>query len=147
LVFHDDRLSRSLLDLLQTESARLSFRTDAYCFLPDHVHFLSEGVQATSDLIHFVNCRKLKSSRFYARKFGRPLWQKGYYEHILRGHDRLKCVGWYIGMNPGRRGIAQHPGEYAYSGSFSGCTMSGAWRTLEWWPPWKRTLATVLTEV
>ena len=73
-VFSEGRASQWLLGLLQAESARLSFRVHAYCLMPDHLHFLSEGVDSSSDLLYFVKCIKLKSSRTYAGQFGHILW-------------------------------------------------------------------------
>jgi putative transposase len=106
--------------------------------MPDHLHFLSEGLETTGDLLHFVKCLKIKSSRFYSRPVGRALWQKGFYEHVLRADDPLESVAWYIWMNPVRKGIVERPSEYAYSGSFSGLTMPVDWQKLDWRPPWKQ---------
>jgi putative transposase len=142
-VFLDKHLSRWLLELLQTESARLYFQTHAYCLMADHLHFLSEGLHATSDPLHFVKCLKLKSRRFYAGKFGGILWQKGLYEHVLRADDPLEGVAWYIWLNPVRKGIVQRPEDYLYSGSFSGWTMPAEWEKQGWRPPWRRELTGV----
>jgi hypothetical protein len=109
--------------------------------MPDHLHFLCEGHEATSDLLHFVKCLKIKSSRFYAGSFDRTLWQKAYYEHIPRADDPIEGVAWYIWMNPVRKGIAQKPSEYACSGSFTGWTMPTDWQNVDWRPPWKKVLS------
>src|ERR1700739_3605776 len=82
-IFRDRKLSEHLIDLLHSESAANSFRIPAYCLMTDHFHFLAEGVAPTSDLLHFVKGFKIKTSRQYSSQFGRLMWQKGFYEHIL----------------------------------------------------------------
>lgn len=138
--FQDEQRFHGFVGLLQEESARLYFRTHAYCLMPDHLHFLSEGICPTSNLLRFVKCLKLKSSREHAARCGQVLWQKGFYEHILRPADPLESVAWYMWMNPVRRGLVARPESYTYSGSFTGMRMPMEWRIPEWRPPWKPSL-------
>lgn len=90
----------------------------AYCLMPDHLHFLSEGAHPMSDLLHFVKCLKVKSSRLYTARAGQTLWQKEFYEHILRPGDSGESVAWHIGLNPVRRGIVERPEQFAGSRCF-----------------------------
>ena len=76
-----------------------------------------------SNLLHFVKCLKLKSSRAFTARTGQILWQKGFYEHILRPDDSIESVAWYIWLNPVRRGIVDKAGGFPGSGSFSGMQM------------------------
>jgi REP element-mobilizing transposase RayT len=95
-IFLDARRCEWMLDLLRSESAANSFNVPAYCLMPDHLHFLSEGTDPTSDLRHFVKSLKIKSSRQYSALFGRTLWQRGFHEHILRSTESVQSVAWYI---------------------------------------------------
>ena len=140
-VFLDAKLSTWILDLLHSESAANSFRVQAYCLMPDHLHFLAEGMDPSSDLRHFLKSFKIKSSRRYSRQVGRALWQTRFYEHILRGPDSVETVAWYIWLNPVRKGLASKPQDYPFVGSYSGKEMPAAWNTPEWRPPWKKLYA------
>jgi putative transposase len=135
--FFDGQRRRWLLALLQAESARNFFLTHAHCLMPDHLHFLSEGAHPMSDRLHFVKRLKLKSSRLYTARTGQTLWQKGFYEHILRPGDSIENVAWYIWLNPVRRGIVERPEQFAGSGSFSWMKMPTAWRGAGWLAAWK----------
>ena len=42
-LFSNNELCRRVLELLRSESASRSFRVHAYCAMPDHLHFLTEG--------------------------------------------------------------------------------------------------------
>ena len=56
----------------------------AYCFMPDHVHLLVEGVSGQACLKTFVSLAKQLSGFHFKREFGRRLWQRYGYERVLR---------------------------------------------------------------
>jgi hypothetical protein len=78
------------------------------------------------------------SSREYSRATGQQLWQKKFYDHILRAEDSPSAVSWYIWMNPVRKGFCSQPVAYPFSGSFT-----KPWREMiqpseMWVPTWKK---------
>jgi putative transposase len=87
--------------------------------MPDHFHALVEGLAPESDLLLFVQNFKQASSQDYSNGEGIPLWQKKFYDHILRANDSPEAVSWYIWMNPVRKGLCSQPIQYPYSGSFT----------------------------
>jgi putative transposase len=137
-VFLDTKLSAWVLSLLQSESVASFFVIHAYCVMPDHLHFLAEGTEPASDLRHFVKGFKIKSSRQYSGQSGGVLWQKRFYDHILRGSDSMEAVACYIWLNPVRKGLVAKPGDYPFVGSFAGKVMPSIWNAPEWCPPWKK---------
>jgi putative transposase len=89
----------------------------AYCLMPDHIHMLVEGTRADSHLKRFVKLSKQRSGAAYALRNGQPLWQEGYYEHVLREEDDSKTIARYILNNPVRAGLVVHPMDYPHIGS------------------------------
>jgi putative transposase len=85
-----------LLSHLRTLSTANSFAIPAYCVMPDHVHLLVDGLLPTSDFLKFMKGLKLKTSREFALENGMPLWQKKYFDHILRPKESMDAVAWYI---------------------------------------------------
>lgn len=59
----------------------------AYCFMPDHVHLLIEGVREDADARKFIVKAKQCSAHAYASRFGQRLWQPFGYEHVLRDDE------------------------------------------------------------
>jgi len=94
------------------ESANNSFNVHAYCLMPDHL--LAEGIEPTS--AHFVKNLKIESSRQYAAQPGGVLWQKRFYDHVLRSLESVEPVAWYIWLNPVRKDVVERPHEYAFAG-------------------------------
>jgi len=136
--FLDQRLSNWLLKLLRSESLAHSFRVHAYCLMPDHLHFLAEGMAPSSDLLHFVKSFKIKSSRQFSAEFRRVLWQRDFYEHILQCAESVESVAWYIWLNPVRKRLVADPEQYPHSGTMTGWKMPHIWSKPDWQPPWKR---------
>ncbi len=136
-VFDESKNALRLIECLRTAAGNLQFGVHAFCVMPDHFHALVEGMAEDSSLLLFVRNFKQASSCEYAKRMGEPLWQKKFYDHILRAKDPPEAVSWYIWMNPVRKGICSRVGEYPYSGSFT-----EEWREkLEpkgiWIPAWK----------
>ena len=89
-----------------------------YCFMPDHVHLLVEGVHSESNLQRFVRNWKQRTAFWFKREKRAALWQRGYYEHILRSDESVEQKARYVLENPVRAGLVEHPGDYPWLGSF-----------------------------
>jgi len=85
--FLDPARCKWLLDILRTEAPTRNFAVHAYCVMPDHFHFLAEGTSVSSDLLRFMKSFKIKSSRLYQRQTQQILWQKKFFDHILRPRE------------------------------------------------------------
>jgi len=86
-----------LIELLREVAAKESFRVHAYCIMPDHVHILVEGTDVKSNLLQFVRILKLRSAFEAKRMSGGQLWQRSYYEHILRPAESTEWIGFHRG--------------------------------------------------
>lgn len=133
--FRQRALVAELLALLQDCAHVHRFDVSAYCFMPDHLHLLSAGREESSNLLLFMRAFKQRSGFFFGRR--ERLWQKNYYDHILRPQDHWEAVAWYIWMNPVRKGLCDGPEDWPFSGSF---TLD--WPRLfapakGWVPPWR----------
>lgn len=87
--------------------------------MPDHVHLLLEGLGPACNLVQFVKILKQKSGFTYSKNTGERLWQRFFYDHILRPADHPDAVAWYIWLNPVRAGLCAAPQDYRFSGSLT----------------------------
>jgi REP element-mobilizing transposase RayT len=87
--------------------------------MPDHIHLLAQGLKPSSDFLNFVKAFKIKTSREFANQTNEQLWQKNFYDHIVRPNESAESVAWYIWLNPVRAGLAAHPKDYPLTGSFT----------------------------
>src|SRR6185437_15946071 len=103
--FAREELARALARVLRDTCAKHGFDVHAYCFMPDHFHSLLVGNSPSADLP--VAVRNFKgAAAACARRFKvSRLWQKGFYDHVIRNEESLNRVAWYILMNPVRGGL------------------------------------------
>jgi REP element-mobilizing transposase RayT len=128
-----------LIDLLRAETSAASFLVMAYCFMPDHLHLLLESGTSSCNLIRFIKFFKQKSGYSYQQKTNHKLWQRHFYDHILREPHSPASVAWYIWLNPVRAGLCATAQEYPYSGSFTSAWPQCLAPSRPWNPPWRST--------
>jgi putative transposase len=104
------------LIVLKSNAQWFDFRIWAYCFMPDHVHFLVAGGQE-ADLWNFIHQFKQASGFNFKRKTGKKLWQRSFYEHVLREEEDVSQVCLYIFQNPMEAGLVKDFREWPFSGS------------------------------
>jgi len=117
-IFYSDLLISWMIGVLKKISDRTSFKVWVYCFMPDHLHLLIEGVDDNSDMKQFVSLFKQHTGFYYQKKFGEKLWQTNYYEHVLRNEEATLNVAYYIFENPVRKGLVEKYKQYNFLGSF-----------------------------
>ncbi len=107
--FRDGRLVASCLDSLAASASACEFEILAYCFMPSHLHMLIRGTEDAS-LTRFVQRFKQATGHRYP-----DLWQRSYYDHVLRDEEALEDVARYIWGNPVRAGIVESIEDFPYS--------------------------------
>jgi putative transposase len=118
-VFVNDGAIACVLLQLQHTSVGCGFAVIAYCFMPDHLHLLIEGATGAADFREFMRLFKQRSSFQWKRSCGGDLWQRGYYDHVLREDEDIIGVARYVLANPVRAGLVEDPTTYPFLGSFA----------------------------
>jgi putative transposase len=126
-----------IIGMLRTESLLHQFLVDAYCVMPDHLHFLVFGKAPASNLLVLAKSFKQKTAYVHQQETGVRLWQKNYYDHVLCTNEVSNHVAAYIWMNPVRKGLCKNFEEYPFSGSFIR-PWKGSPLVADWTPPWKQ---------
>jgi putative transposase len=103
------------LQILEDAALKCGFSLLAFCFMPNHFHLLVEGSD-DSDLAKFMKSFKQRSSHAYRQMTGQTLWQKSYYDHIIRNEDDKRESFLYILQNPLRAGLVENIEDYPFLG-------------------------------
>jgi REP element-mobilizing transposase RayT len=88
----------------------------AYCFMPDHLHYLAEGLTDRADLLRFTRTFRQRSGFRHRQTRPERLWQEGYFDRHLRDEEATLDVVAYIIGNPVRAGLCASPQDHAFSG-------------------------------
>ncbi|HEX7634706.1 MAG TPA: transposase [Noviherbaspirillum sp.] len=114
-----------LRDAMRLVQRRHPFHIDAIVILPDHLHtiwtlppddaaFAQRWALIKAEFSrHLPPTERRSASR--QKKGERGIWQRRYWEHLIRSDaDYARHVD-YIHLNPVKHGHAAHPREWAYS--------------------------------
>ncbi|UCC78540.1 MAG: transposase [Candidatus Zixiibacteriota bacterium] len=114
--FTDGPFTFLCIDILLEQTSKNNIRLFAYCFMPDHVHFVN-SVHGRKSIIDFV--RKFKSiSTIKSRAFGYKdkIYQSRFHDHFIRKEEGLNRSIMYVLNNPVRKGLVERWEDYPYSG-------------------------------
>ena len=117
--FSDAGLVAQNLRILTEHALAKHFAISAYCFMPDHLHPLTNGTEDDANLLRFGSGFKQQSAFTFKQRTGARLWQKKYYDHILRADERWEPVACYIWNNPVCKGLCERAEDWPFSGSFT----------------------------
>ena len=123
--FSKSEITEIITSELEYRRQKREIRLFCYCLMPDHLHLLISfddayakkiGAFGERALQNWVSIFKRYTSRIVYQKCGiSPLWQKNFYDHVVRNDESLIGICEYILNNPVRRGITSSWEEYRYS--------------------------------
>ena len=124
-------ISRKLLKVSWIEvMKKYPFRVDAICLLPDHIHCIITLPETDSDYSTRWRAMKGNFSRLYrqsndiedipqsiSRKQRRelPVWQRRFWEHMIRNDDDFSRHVEYIHFNPVKHKLVSNPYDWPWS--------------------------------
>jgi putative transposase len=117
-LFTDPAAVELALSQIQRAAVEEQIAVLAYCFMPDHLHLLVEGLADSSDALRFIARAKQLSGFHYKQTFGEALWQRYGFEHVLRDDEDTRRVARYLLENPVRGGLVERVQDCPFVGSF-----------------------------
>lgn len=126
-ILADDRVAEILVD--EWKSARIRHQWDVgrYVVMPDHVHFFCSPREDAQPLSDFVGSWKQWTSKRILAKIHRagPLWQKEFFDHLIRSNESYHQKWEYVKENPVRAGLVTESGEWRWQGEVSDLSPAG----------------------
>ncbi len=128
-IFRDPKARRLLGDAFRFVTQARPFRTSAIVLLPDHLHCVWSLPRADEDYSgrwkqvkdHFTEAwiesggREMPVTRSQRGRGHRGIWQRRFWEHVVRDEKDLeRCVD-YLHFNPVKHGYASRPGDWEWS--------------------------------
>jgi REP element-mobilizing transposase RayT len=96
--------------LFKTEEKFIGTKIDKYVIMPDHMHFILilSGGHAGPPLHKIIHWFKTMTTNEYIKgvnngsypSFDKHIWQRNYYEHIIRNEQDYQEIWDYIDTNP-----------------------------------------------
>ena len=114
--FNNTELAKEVIGSLNYQREKKQIELYCYCLMPDHLHLLLSpyvGIDIPEVIQQFKTFTTHLSWKFgYEGK----LWQRSYYDHIIRREEDLLKTCEYILSNPVRKGFVKKAGDWPYSG-------------------------------
>ncbi len=133
VTYHCKRILSSLSSIklledgLRYANDRMPFDIVASVILPDHAHFIWTLPEQSADFSTRWRLTKSYFSRNYSigesqcvtksrlKKGERDVWQRRFWEHLIRDENDLRRHIEYIHYNPVKHGYTASPAEWIYS--------------------------------
>ncbi|MBE0459991.1 transposase [Pseudoalteromonas sp. KG3] len=105
--------NRQIIKQMQLLEVQKHLKSNAFSIMPNHIHWQFQLLNNTL-LPQIIRCFKGRTA-VVCREFGiYKLWQKGYYDHLIRDEDDLINNARYIIANPLRAGLVKNVADYPY---------------------------------
>lgn len=86
-----------------------------YVILPDHIHLFVRGTE-NFQLGTWVGMLKQALAKDIALTATSPIWQRGFFDHLLRSDESYAQKSNYVRKNPVRAGLVTNADDWPYSG-------------------------------
>ena len=113
-IFTKPSINQMVVDTLENSAKLYGYKLIAYCLMPDHLHVLVQAGEDAKALREFVRGFKSYCSVATPVATNRKLWQRGFYEHILRKEENVADIAEYILNNPVRKGLVEEMDQYGW---------------------------------
>jgi putative transposase len=115
--FKDPAIAQHAVSELNRLRHDLGVSLYAYCVMPDHVHVLLRLATGNHALGTVISSFKSRLTSIWRDAGNRgQLWQRRFYDHVLRPEENPGNVVDYIIHNPIRRGIVNQAEDYPFTG-------------------------------
>ena len=116
LIFKDERVALATVNCLFELKQNMLFNLYVYCLMPDHFHALI-GIGASNKTLSAI-CAAFKSlsTRAYWQWYEGKLWQRQFFDHIIRNETDFFETRDYIRLNPVRKGLVETWEQWPYTG-------------------------------
>ncbi len=115
-MFCDARVAKATIECLLSLRLKIGFNLYCYCLMPDHLHALVGAGRSQKSLGELVGMFKSLSTRAHWQWYEGKLWQRQFFDHIIRSDEDYYETLKYIRLNPVRKGLVGMAEDWAYTG-------------------------------
>jgi putative transposase len=117
---------RHLLDNDPTHDAFLAYARNGtqphgvgvgrYVLMPDHVHLFVRGSPEFRLALWVRGLKRTLGDVLRAQGVNEPLWQEGFFDHLMRSDESYAQKWNYVRENPVRKGLVEAVAHWPYAG-------------------------------
>jgi REP element-mobilizing transposase RayT len=114
-----DDVAAILIDELREARRRHAWRVGRFVIMPNHIHLFcaNDGSSGEAPLSHFIGSfKQWTAKRMIAIGVPGPIWQKQFFDHLLRSPQSYGDKWTYVRQNPVRAGLVAKADDWPYAG-------------------------------
>jgi REP element-mobilizing transposase RayT len=118
-ILADAEVVSILRDELASARIRHAWSVGRYVVMPDHLHFFCacDETPGAASLSRFVGSfKEWTAKRIVAAGARAPVWQKQFFDHLLRSDQSYQTKWVYVRENPVRAGLVAKHDDWPYAG-------------------------------
>ncbi len=106
----------ALVKFARRAHAQHNISVGRYVIMPEHLHLFVRGAD-NFQLGQWIGLLKQHLAKaIESSEVSRPLWQRGFFDHLLRSEESYGQKWNYVRENPVRAGLAQNTEDWPYAG-------------------------------
>ncbi|MFH1538909.1 MAG: transposase [bacterium] len=110
-------LAKEIISAFEQSKKSYQWAVGRYVIMPDHVHFFCQPDGDRTELSEFIRLlKKWTTRRAKEEKIGKYVWQREFFDHLLRSGESYEQKWEYVFYNPVRAGLCKQPEEWPYQG-------------------------------
>jgi putative transposase len=114
-LFNNPANRQSLRQAIMEVQLTHPFTIDAWVLLPEHIHCIWTLPEGDADFSKRWGLIKAKYSKKIKGRLTTPVWQKRFWEHLIRDDLDLERHADYIHYNPVKHGLVENPRDWPFS--------------------------------
>jgi REP element-mobilizing transposase RayT len=119
----DDDAFAVLRSEWQAAHSRYGWSVGRFVVMPDHIHFfcVSDEAEPARSLSEFIGGFKQWTAKAILRRLEMPppLWQREFFDHVLRSNESYESKWLYVRDNPVPAGLARNADGWPYAGEIA----------------------------
>ncbi len=114
--FNDKRLAKSTVETLLNLHKKYNFNLYSYCLMPDHFHALIGIGESGMTLGRICGDFKSLSTREFWKFYDGKLWQRQFFDHVIRNEQDFFETVEYIRLNPVEAKLVENWKDWKWTG-------------------------------
>jgi putative transposase len=111
----DTRVHSAFIEFARNAQKELGIAIGRYVIMPDHLHVFVSGPDDFV-LSRWVGTLKRVIGKQIDSSSSDPIWQRGFFDHVLRSSESYSEKWNYVRENPVRVGLVKSAEDWPYSG-------------------------------
>ena len=116
-LFKQHEIATKFIECVKEAKTNLGHAVYVYCIMPDHFHLLCSPCESRVPITRLIELIKSKVTRLaWGYGFCGSIFQRSFYDHVVRKDEDLGQIAQYILNNPVRKGLVNEWRDYPYCG-------------------------------